>query len=62
MILRLLQPLHASTEAPAGPCDVFVEYTKPDSAKRNILAALEHGAHVVVGTSDLAENDFADSS
>ena len=42
------------------PCDVFVEYTKPDIAKRNILAALESGAHVVVGTSGLTDDDFAD--
>jgi 4-hydroxy-tetrahydrodipicolinate reductase len=52
----------SATEALAEPCDVFVEYTKPDSAKRNILAALEHGAHGVVGTSGLAESDFADPS
>lgn len=42
------------------PCDVFVEYTKPDIAKRNVLAALESGAHVVVGTSGLTDDDFAD--
>lgn len=39
-------------------CDVFVEYTKPDSAKNNILTALEHGCHVVVGTSGLTEVDY----
>jgi 4-hydroxy-tetrahydrodipicolinate reductase len=50
----------SAAEALAEPCDVFVEYTKPDRAKRNILAALEHGAHVVVGTSGLTENDFAE--
>jgi 4-hydroxy-tetrahydrodipicolinate reductase len=43
----------------AQPCDVFVEYTGPDSAKGNILTALEHGAQVVVGTSGLTEDDFA---
>ena len=50
----------SATEALANPCDVFVEYTKPDSAKTNILAALEHGAHVVVGTSGLTEQDYAE--
>ena len=36
--------LYASAaEALAVPCDVFVEYTKPASAKSNILQALEHG-------------------
>jgi len=49
----------SAEEALANPCDVFVEYTKPDSARTNILTALEHGAHVVVGTSGLTEGDFA---
>ena len=49
----------SAAEALANPCDVFVEYTKPDSAKANILTALERGAHVVVGTSGLTESDFA---
>lgn len=48
------------TEALAHPCDVLVEYTKPDSAKANVLAALEHGAHVVIGTSGLTETDYAE--
>lgn len=53
-------PLYASAvEALAHPCDVFVEYTKPDSAKANILAAIQKGAHVVVGTSGLNEADYA---
>ncbi|CAM5395564.1 4-hydroxy-tetrahydrodipicolinate reductase [Rhodanobacter lindaniclasticus] len=46
-------------EALATSCDVFVEYTHPDTAKANILAALEHGAHVVVGTSGLTDADYA---
>jgi 4-hydroxy-tetrahydrodipicolinate reductase len=57
---RLDCPLYASAaEALAVPCDVFVEYTKPDAARANVLAALERGAHVVVGTSGLEEGDFA---
>lgn len=57
---RLTGRIHASAaEALASPCDVFVEYTKPDSARTNITAALEHGAHVVVGTSGLTESDYA---
>jgi 4-hydroxy-tetrahydrodipicolinate reductase len=50
----------SAAEALANPCDVFVEYTKPDSAKTNILTALEHGAHVVVGASGLTDGDFAE--
>ena len=58
---RLTGLIYASAaEALANPCDVFVEYTKPDSAKANILTALEHGAHVVVGTSGLTESDFGE--
>ena len=54
-------PVYASAaEALVNPCDVFVEYTKPDSARKNILTALEFGAHVVVGTSGLTDVDFAE--
>lgn len=57
----LATPVHASAdEALATPCDVFVEYTKPDVAKRNVLAALRAGAHVVIGTSGLTELDYAE--
>ena len=56
----LATPIFASvTDALAASCDVLVEYTKPDSAKANILAALEHRCHVVVGTSGLTEDNFA---
>ncbi len=58
---RLKSRVYATAaEALAQPCDVFMEYTKPDSAKGNILAALEHGAHVVVGTSGLSDEDYAE--
>jgi 4-hydroxy-tetrahydrodipicolinate reductase len=57
----LAAPLYASAaEALAHPCDVFVEYTKPDVARANVLAALAAGAHVVVGTSGLGEDDSAE--
>lgn len=53
-------PVFASAaKALATPCDVFVEYTHPDTARANILAALEHGAHVVVGASGLTDEDYA---
>ena len=53
--------VHSSAaQALATPCDVFVEYTKPETATANILAALRHDAHVVVGTSGLTEDDFAE--
>src|SRR5215208_4114542 len=40
-----------------GP-DVFVEYTKSDIAKFHILSALKSGAHVVVGTSGLSNEEY----
>jgi 4-hydroxy-tetrahydrodipicolinate reductase len=49
----------SAADALAVGCDVFVEYTSPDTARANILAALEREAHVVVGTSGLGEEDFA---
>lgn len=58
---RLSAPVFASAgSALATPCDVFVEYTKPDSAKGNVLAALEKVAAVVVGTSGLTDADYAE--
>ncbi len=38
--------------------DVFVEYTKPDVAKQHVLSALRNGAHVVIGTSGLSNEDY----
>jgi 4-hydroxy-tetrahydrodipicolinate reductase len=53
--------VYATTaEALALGCDVFVEYTKPIVAKSNILMALAAGAHVVVGTSGLTDEDYAE--
>jgi len=40
--------------------DVLVEYTRPESAKVNVLAALGSEAHVVVGTSGLTNDDYRD--
>jgi len=48
-----------ASEALTSTPDVFVEYTHPGVARQNILAALEAGAHVVVGTSGLTNEDFA---
>jgi 4-hydroxy-tetrahydrodipicolinate reductase len=47
-----------AAEAMQSKPDAFVEYTKPDVAKANILSALKGGAHVVVGTSGLSEEDY----
>jgi 4-hydroxy-tetrahydrodipicolinate reductase len=56
---RLDCPVYATAvEALAHPCDVFFEFTKPEVAKSNVLAALQHGAHVVIGTSGLTDADY----
>ena len=58
---RLTCPVYATAqEALAQPCDVFFEYTKPEVAKANSLAALYQGAHVVIGTSGLTDADYAE--
>lgn len=44
----------------AQACDVFFEFTKPDVAKTNVLSALQHGAHVVIGTSGLTNEDYSE--
>ena len=58
---RLDCPVFATArEALGSACDVFVEYTNPNSAKANVITALEHGTHVVIGTSGLSDADLAD--
>lgn len=59
---RLTTPIYATAaEALAAhPCDVLVEYTKPDVAKANVVAALNAGTHVVIGTSGLTDPDYAE--
>ncbi len=58
---RLACPIYATAEeALAQPCDVFFEYTKPDVAKANVLAAIGRGANVVIGTSGLSDADYAE--
>lgn len=47
-----------AAEAFTQPCDVFFEYTRPDVAKANVLTALQHGCHVVIGTSGLSDDDY----
>lgn len=58
---RLACPVYAgAVEALARPSDVFFDYTKPTVARSNALAALQRGAHVVIGASGLTEADYAE--
>ena len=47
-------------EALRTPCDVVVDYTKPDVVKDHTLAAVAAGRHVVVGTSGLTAEEYAE--
>jgi 4-hydroxy-tetrahydrodipicolinate reductase len=47
-------------EALDAPTDVLVDYTKADVVKANVLKAVERGVHVVVGSSGLTDEDFAE--
>ncbi len=58
---HLEAPVYASAdEALKHDADVFVEYTKPAIAARNVIAALKAGAHVVIGTSGITDEEFAE--
>lgn len=49
----------SAKEALQAQPDVFVEYTKPDVALQNVLQALNAGSNVVIGTSGLDDDDYA---
>ena len=49
-------------EALTVPCDVLVDYTKPDIAKHQVITAIHKGVNVVVGTSGLSDADYAEIS
>jgi 4-hydroxy-tetrahydrodipicolinate reductase len=54
-------PSHHSTvnEAlAAAPIDVLVDFTHASAVKNNVLAALENGVNVVIGSSGLSADDF----
>jgi len=60
-ISGLKTPVFGSVEdALATNPDVFVEYTRPEAAKHHVLSALRKGAHVVIGTSGLSNEDYAE--
>ena len=39
---------------------MLVDYTHADVVRENVLAALAHGVHVVVGSSGLTAEDYAE--
>jgi 4-hydroxy-tetrahydrodipicolinate reductase len=47
-------------EALSAPSDVVIDYTKPNTVKAHALTALAQGRHVVIGTSGLSSEDYAE--
>lgn len=53
-------PVHARVEDALDGVDVLVDYTSATAVKGNTLAAIDAGAGVVVGSSGLTADDFAE--
>jgi 4-hydroxy-tetrahydrodipicolinate reductase len=53
-------PVYASVEEALDGVDVLIDYTSHDAVKANALTAIERGVAVVVGTSGLTADDFAE--
>lgn len=47
-------------EALDAPTDVLVDYTRADVVKANVMTAIRRGVHVVIGSSGLTDDDFAE--
>jgi 4-hydroxy-tetrahydrodipicolinate reductase len=55
-----LQVRGSVDQALAVPVDVMVDYTKADVVKANVMTAIGRGVHVVIGSSGLSDEDFAE--
>jgi 4-hydroxy-tetrahydrodipicolinate reductase len=53
-------PIYASAGEALEGVDVMIDFTSHDVAKANALAAIERGVAVVIGTSGLTADDFAE--
>lgn len=53
-------PVYASVPDALDGVDVLVDYTSVDAVRTNTFAALDRGVSVVIGTSGLTADDFAD--
>jgi 4-hydroxy-tetrahydrodipicolinate reductase len=47
-------------DALSAPSDVVIDYTKPHVVKEHALISLARGRHLVIGTSGLTEDDYAE--
>ena len=53
-------PISREVAHVVASADVLVDYTSSHAAREHALTAIEHGVHVVIGTSGLSATDFAD--
>jgi 4-hydroxy-tetrahydrodipicolinate reductase len=53
-------PVHRGVRDALDGVDVLIDYTSPAAVKGNVLAAIEAGVAVVVGTSGLTADDYAE--
>jgi 4-hydroxy-tetrahydrodipicolinate reductase len=51
-------PVFAVVADALDAVDVMVDYTSHDAVKGNVMTAIEHGVHVVVGSSGLTAGDY----
>jgi 4-hydroxy-tetrahydrodipicolinate reductase len=47
-------------QALESPADVLVDYTRAEVVMANVMAAIERGVHVVIGSSGLTDEEFAE--
>src|SRR5918997_1233735 len=52
--------VHGTVDEALEGVDVLIDYTSPGAVKANTLAAIEAGVAVVIGTSGLTADDFAE--
>lgn len=57
---RLDVPVHTQVADALHGVDVLVDYTSHEAVRGNTLAAIERGVSVVIGSSGLGADDFAD--
>ena len=53
-------PVVGDVGAALADADVYIDYTSHDAVKGNVLQAIAAGVHVIVGTSGMTANDYAE--
>lgn len=53
-------PVYATMAEVLQGADIYIDYTKHDVVKANVMTAIDAGVHVIVGTSGLTAADYDD--